>query len=79
MTGIPARGREIDIWHAEDGRIVAWGYVPAGAPDYLVAEPVAGSGRAVLTATVDEQDLAVLHETHVVDLASGSLRRRAAP
>ena len=76
MTGIPARGRDIDIWHDEDGRIVAWGYVPAGAPDYLVAEPVPGPRRAVLTVAVDEEHLPSLHQTHVVDPANGDLRRR---
>jgi len=71
MTGAT---RTIDIWHDQDGRIVAWGYVPAGAPDYLVAEPVAGPDRAVLTISVAEADLASLHETHLVE--SGDLRRR---
>jgi hypothetical protein len=77
VTGTPVPERTIDIWHDEDGRIVAWGYVPAGAPDYLVAEPVARPGRAVLTVSVAEEHLPSLHETHVVDAASGSLRRRA--
>ncbi len=76
MTTPSAADRSIDIWHDEDGRIVAWGYVPAGAPDYLVAVPVAGPGRSVLSATVPEEHLASLHETHLVDRASSSLRRR---
>jgi hypothetical protein len=53
------------------------GYVPAGAPDYLAAEPVAQPGRAVLTVSVAEEHLPSLHETHIVDTASGSLRDRA--
>jgi hypothetical protein len=65
--------RKIDIWHDRDGRIVAWGYVPTGAPDYLVAEPVAGPDRSVLTRSVAEADLATLHETHRV--AAGELQR----
>lgn len=76
MTATPAPDRGIDVWHDDDGRIVAWGYVPAGAPDYLVAVPVAGPGRSVLSATVPEDQLASLHETHAVDRASSSLRRR---
>jgi hypothetical protein len=67
--------RKIDIWHDPDGRIVAWGYVPAGAPDYLVAEPIAGADREVLTTSVASDELPTLHETHLVD--AGSLRRRA--
>lgn len=72
-----AEGRRVDVWHDEGGRIVAWGYVPDGAPDFLVAEPVAGSGRDVLSVTVAEDQLPSLHETHVVDRAAGGLRRRA--
>jgi hypothetical protein len=76
MTEAPAAaGRAIDIWHDKDGRIVAWGYVPATAPGFLVAEPVAGPGRGVLSATVAEDELPLLHETHVVDAANASLRR----
>jgi hypothetical protein len=78
MTGPAASGRTVDVWHDEDGRIVAWGYVPAGAPEYLRAQPVAASGRAVVSVAVAEDELALLHETHVVDAASGSVRRRAA-
>lgn len=77
MTDIPASGRTIGIWHDEDGQIVAWGYVPSGAPDYVVAEPVAGPGRGVLSASVAQDELDSLHESYVVDVVGGSLRRRS--
>ena len=72
-----AAGRAIDVWHDENGRIVAWGYRPAGAPDYLRAVPVAAPGRAVLSLTVAEEQLASLHQTHVVDVVKASLRSRS--
>jgi hypothetical protein len=75
MSDSAAGTRKIDIWHDPEGRIVAWGYVPADAPDYLVAEPIARADRVVLTVTVAEEHLPTLHETHLVD--AGSLRRRA--
>ncbi|MGI8666177.1 MAG: hypothetical protein ACR2N4_09130 [Jatrophihabitans sp.] len=76
MTENAEPTREIHVWH-RDGRIVAWGHLADGAPDNLVAEPVAQPGQGVISAVVAEAALPRLHETHLVDVAAGNLRSRA--
>lgn len=59
--------RKIFIWHTETGEIVAHGYVPDNTPVPIGVVPLAEPGRSVVEVEVEEEMIARLDETHLVD------------
>jgi hypothetical protein len=67
---------EVNVWHDQSGRIIAWGYVNPKTPIAISATPVSEHGQEILTARVSQQDLSELHESYYVDCSSKQLVRR---
>ena len=65
--------RKIHVWHDQAGQIMAWGYVPDGAPEWLGAIPLPHPDHKIITVQVPVANLPRLHETHYVEPSSKKL------
>ena len=65
---------KVFVWHNLTGDIVAIGQ----AVDTAKCVPVSGKNESVLEAEIEETQLQKLHETHMVDIAAGTLVRHSA-
>ena len=54
----------IHVWHGVTGEIVAVGQ-PMGAAKCI---PLSGEGQSVLEAQIEEEQIAGLYQTHMVDV-----------
>lgn len=63
----------VHIWHDASGRIVAVGRFHAGKQPIRRSIPMAGDGTSVIQVDVDEETMSNLHETHRVDVNTGTL------
>jgi hypothetical protein len=64
--------QDVFIWHNLDGTIVAVGRAAHGLEERI--EPIAAPHQRVLRMRVPQDHVASLHQTHRVDLITGSLR-----
>jgi hypothetical protein len=60
---------KVFVWHNLAGNIVAIGQAVGGAK----CVPVSSANEPVLEAEIEEAQLPKLHETHTVDISTGTL------
>ncbi len=60
---------KIHVWHSANGKIVAIGR-PMGAVECV---PLSGEDQSVLETEIEEEHIARLHQTHVVDVRQKTL------
>ncbi len=65
----------VHVWHGVTGEIMAVGQPMHGAK----CIPLSGENESVLTAEIDERDVAKLRETHRVDPERKILVKRSKP
>jgi len=64
----------VHVWHNLNGQIVAVGRPMGGAK----CVPLSGENQAVLETTVEEDHIASLHKTHIVDVSQKAVVKRPA-